>query len=55
MQFLEKSYGESRGYEVDHSRAHIIFYYGKCSIKEPFALTVDDFDAHFPASYVAVR
>jgi hypothetical protein len=23
------------------------FYYGKCSIKEPFALTSDDLNAHF--------
>ena len=47
MELLAKSYGESKGYEVTKSRAYIIFYYGKCSIKEPFALTSDDLNAHF--------
>jgi len=47
MELLAKSYGESKGCEVLNSRAHIIFYYGKCSIKEPFALTADDLDDHF--------
>jgi hypothetical protein len=47
MELQAKSYGESKGFEVDRSRAHIIFYYGKCSIKEPFALTSDDLNTHF--------
>lgn len=47
MELLAKSYGESKGFEITKSRAHIIFYYGKCSIKEPFALTSDDLNAHF--------
>ena len=47
LQLLTKSYGESLGYEVANARAYIIFYYGKCSIGRPFALTKDDLDAHF--------
>lgn len=47
MELLAKSYGEHHGYEVNSSRAHIIFYYGKCSIREPFSLTADDLDGHF--------
>jgi len=47
MELLAKSYAESKGFEVESSRAHIIFYYGKCSIKEPFALTSNDLNEHF--------
>jgi hypothetical protein len=47
MELLAKSYGEKRGYEVESSRAFVIFYYGSCSIKEPFALTAKELDAHF--------
>ena len=47
MELQAKSYGKSKGFEVDQSRAHIIFYYGKCSIKQPFALTSDGLNTHF--------
>ncbi len=47
MELLGKSYAEHRGYEVKSSRAFMIFYYGECSLKEPFALTRDDLDKHF--------
>ena len=47
MELLAKSYGEARGYEVTSSRAHVIFSYGKCSIKAPYALTGEDLNEHF--------
>ncbi|GIT89224.1 hypothetical protein [Roseobacter sp. OBYS 0001] len=47
LQILLKSYAELRGYEVTKARAHIIFYYGMCSIKKPFSLTKDELDEHF--------
>ena len=47
MELLAKSYGESKGLTVRSSRANAIFYYGKCSIGAPFALTADDLDDHF--------
>jgi len=49
MQVLAKSYAEARGHTVNSSSAHMIFYYGKCSVGEPFALTKDDLDTHFGA------
>ena len=47
LQILLKSYGESRGFTVSKARAHIIFYYGMCSIKKPFSLVQDELDDHF--------
>lgn len=47
LQVLLKSYAQTKGHEVTIARAHIIFYYGKCSIKKPFSLTKDELDAHF--------
>ena len=47
LQVLLKSYGVQRGLEVREARAHIIFYYGQCSIKEPFSLTREQLDDHF--------
>ncbi|WP_152455146.1 hypothetical protein [Roseivivax sp. THAF40] len=47
LQVLLRSYGESKGLDVTSARAHIIFYYGKCSIKKPFSLTKDELDEHF--------
>jgi len=46
-QVLLKSYGQSRGIDVNQARSHIIFYYGDCSIKKPFCLTRDELDSHF--------
>lgn len=47
MQVLLKSYGQQRGLEVSDAKAHIIFYYGKCSIPKPFSLTKGELDDHF--------
>ena len=47
LQILLRSYGQSRGLEIAEVSAHIIFYYGQCSIKKPFNLTNDELDEHF--------
>jgi len=47
LQVLTKGYGESRGLEVAEAHAHIIFYYGQCSIKKPFCLVREELDEHF--------
>lgn len=47
LQVLLKSYGQQRGLDVTDAKAHIIFYYGQCSIKKPFSLTKDELDEHF--------
>jgi hypothetical protein len=47
LQVLTKGYGEARGLEIAEAYAHIIFYYGQCSIKKPFSLVREELDAHF--------
>ena len=47
LQILLKSYGVSKGLDVAEAHSHIIFYYGQCSIKEPFSLTRENLDDHF--------
>lgn len=47
IQVLLKSYGKIRGHDVLTAFSHIIFYYGKCSIPKPFAITGTEMDAHF--------
>lgn len=47
LQVLLRSYGESRGLEVSDAKAHIIFYYGQCSIPKPFSLVREELDDHF--------
>lgn len=47
LQVLLKSYGQSKGFDVKEAKAHIIFYYGQCSIKKPFSLTKEELDDHF--------
>ncbi len=47
LQILLRSYGQSRGLEAVEASAHIIFYYGQCSIHKPFSLTKDELDEHF--------
>ncbi|WP_171666800.1 hypothetical protein [Ruegeria sp. HKCCD6228] len=47
LQVLLKSYGQQKGYEVSEATAHIIFYYGQCSIKKPFSLVREELDHHF--------
>jgi hypothetical protein len=53
-QVLLQSYGQrSYDLEVLAARAHVIFYYGMCSIKKPFSLTGDELDEHFNFSVKA--
>jgi hypothetical protein len=47
IQMLLRSYGEWRNLEIRSAEAHIIFYYGQCSVGAPWALTRDDLDEHF--------
>jgi len=47
VQVLLKSYGKQRGHDVNAAFSHIIFYYGKCSIPNPFAVTGAELDQHF--------
>ncbi len=47
LQILLRSYGQARGLEIAEASAHIIFYYGQCSIRKPFSLTKDELDEHF--------
>jgi hypothetical protein len=47
MQMLARSYGENRGLVVKEANARMIFYYGQCSIGEPWAITGKGLDGHF--------
>jgi len=48
IQVLLKSYAkQQRGYEPNKAFSHVIFYYGKCSIPKPFAITGAEMDQHF--------
>ena len=47
VQILLKSYGKQRGLDVKETSSHVIFYYGKCSIQKPFAITGVELDEHF--------
>jgi hypothetical protein len=47
IQVLLKSYGKQRGLDVQEAFSHMIFYYGQCSIKEPFGLKGTELDEHF--------
>lgn len=47
LQMLVKSYGEARGMDVKDASAHMIFYYGQCSIPKPLSLTGAELDGHF--------
>ena len=47
MQILLKSCGKQRGLDVKGVSSHVIFYYGKCSIPKPFAITGAELDEHF--------
>ena len=52
VQVLLKSYGKKKGYEISTARSLIIFYYGQCSLGQPFSLTKDELDHHFSYSIV---
>ena len=47
IQILLKSYGKQRGHDTQSAFSHIIFFYGKCSIPKPFAITGAELDQHF--------
>jgi hypothetical protein len=47
IQVLLKSYAKQRGYDPKNAFSHIIFFYGKCSIPKPFAITGAEMDQHF--------
>jgi hypothetical protein len=47
VQVLLKSYGKQRGLDASSAFSHIIFFYGKCSIPKPFAITGAELDQHF--------
>jgi hypothetical protein len=44
---LLKSYGQTRGHDVDHAEAKIIYYYGVRSVPAPISLIRDELDEHF--------
>jgi hypothetical protein len=47
LRMLTRSYGELMGLDVGQTDARMIFYYGSCSIGEPWSLKGTDLDAHF--------
>jgi hypothetical protein len=44
---LLKNYAKQRGYDPKGVFSHFIFFYGKCSIPKPFAITGAEMDEHF--------
>jgi hypothetical protein len=55
IQVLLKHYAKQRGYDPNGVFSHFIFFYGKCSIPKPFAITGAEMDQHFSwAVYEAV-
>lgn len=44
---LLRGYGLAKGVDAVESQSHIIFYYGVCSIGDPFSITADQLDDHF--------
>jgi hypothetical protein len=49
LQMLLLSYGQARGVNGAAAEARIVFYYGQCSVRLPWALTRADLDEHFKA------
>ena len=47
IQILLKSYAKGRGHQTNSAFSHIIYYYGKCSIPKPFAITGVEMGEHF--------
>jgi hypothetical protein len=47
IQVLLKHYAKERGYDSKNAFSHFIFFYGKCSIPKPFAITGAELDQHF--------
>jgi hypothetical protein len=46
VQILLKSYVASRGFVAASAASHVIFYYGKCSLPKPFAISGAELDTH---------
>jgi hypothetical protein len=46
-QVLLKSYAQKKGYKATKVGSYVIFYYGKCSVGEPFAIKGGELDHHF--------
>jgi hypothetical protein len=46
IQVLLKHYAKQRGYDSKSAESHFIFFYGKCSIPRPFAITGAEMDQH---------
>lgn len=51
-QVLLQSYGEAASYAPKAAQTHIIFYYGVCSIRQPWSLTRDELDGHFGCAVI---
>ena len=47
VQLLLKSYGQARGLDPSSVSSHVIFYYGKLSVRPPIGLKGSDLDEHF--------
>jgi hypothetical protein len=47
IQVLLKNYAKQRGYDPKSVFNHFIFFYGKCSIRKPFAITGAELNQHF--------
>jgi hypothetical protein len=47
IQVLLKHYAKQRGYDPKSVFSHFIFFYGKCSMPKPFAITGAELDQHF--------
>jgi len=55
VHMLLRSYRvQQHGLEIQEAAAHMIFYYGQCSVGAPWALTRDELDEHFEAPIVDV-
>ena len=44
---LLKSYGQSRGLDPLSVSSHVIFYYGKLSVRPPIGIKGSELDEHF--------
>jgi hypothetical protein len=47
VQMLLRSYGQSRGLDPSSVGSHVIFYYGKLSVRSPIGIRGTELDDHF--------
>ncbi len=47
LQLLLRSYGQSKRLDPTSVGSHIIFYYGKMSVRPPIGIKGDELDDHF--------